>query len=444
MNQNELAARLTSIGDADDLTAFTDAFGDEYAEAAREIAEAALRGAGPTIYPWVLLVAGRFGDDHTVHLLGDWVVRATHPNERSEQLGSPDIAKLVAETFVAIDSIPAIAQIQHIRSHCGHHAFADAAARALRDLADARALRTWELEDQVVPTCGLEKKGSTAFKVGEREFTLHLNERLQPYLRDRETLESHTDLPDGADPQEVKRWALVRANIEDTVPYQARRIEQALVTQMRWRQKHWIEYLLHHPLMGYLAERVVWGAYSSTGGLRATFRVEEGGTFIGPDEDDVELDEEWLIGVVHPSQIGEEDLNLWGQQLSDYGVVTLCPQLDRPILKVPKDERKSHGATIGVSVPNHFALPWLVQRGWQTESADRWYSEISKEFRTVDTLVHFRASANDDPIEITDVGFRRFLGYPKTDFQLRDVDPVVYSEVLSELKRLQDDWESSK
>jgi hypothetical protein len=55
-------------------------------------------------------------------------------------------------------------------------------------------------------------------------------------------------------------------------------------------------------------------------------------------------------------------------------------------------------------------------------------------FRTADTKVTLRLKQNGENVVNIGANFERFLGHPRSPFMLRDVRPVVISEVISELQ----------
>ena len=111
--------------------------------------------------------------------------------------------------------------------------------------------------------------------------------------------------------------------------------------------------------------RLIWGIYGPEG-LEQTFRYMEDGTFNTEDEDEMELPENCVIGLVHPVELSEESRKTWEEQLADYEVVQPFQQLSRTIYTLlPEEENARTLDRFGGYILNGLSLSGKLQAmGW--------------------------------------------------------------------------------
>lgn len=336
-------------------------------------------------------------------------------------------------------------QIQRVGFESRQPGAIAAARNALLQVASDKGVQVWQVEDELVPTCSLEADDEALVDYGPRRFELRLDENLVPFLQGRDARTRHYD-PPGAEPDDdparvrhaEERWALVSEQLREAIPVQVHRLEESLIQQYRWDGPHWVTVVMNHPFLRHLVQRCVWGTYSSSGRkLLDTFRVARDRTLWGPDDEPYELDpESKTIGLVHPAELDTATRAAWGEILADYEVVTLFPQIDRPVYRYGPDHAKSTSLDLGIVLHDGDKLTHLHRRGWQ-DHRHSWRGELSKTFRSQNIRASVRVSHDDDEkATVEDVSFSRYLGYPQHDFMFRDVPPIVYSEVLYEFESL--------
>jgi hypothetical protein len=276
-----------------------------------------------------------------------------------------------------------------------------------------------------------------------RRFGFQLGVDLEPLLVDLETRDKFTDLPRphlGADPQLVetrqKEWHVLKNHVEDVVPVQVKRLEQALALQYRWAVSHWKQNVMGHPMMSHLVQRALWARYRDSGRFLESFRVTADGTLCDAHDEEFELVDEGFIGLLHPVDLDEPTAKLWGEHFADYEIVTLFPQIDRPLFAVPDEQKKETSYLKSIEVPTEHARATLFRRGWVFDDVG-WYGGIKKVYRFHDIVVTIRFEDDSGTFSHSGTSFRRFLGYPDHSFQLRDVARVVFSEVLYDLELLE-------
>lgn len=421
-----------------------DVFEGDVAEAERFAPKLVALVLGHEVSPpgWVLEVAARFGDGLTMHAIGDWAMQTTDAT----------LPEGAAQAAVGVlsrrgDAV-ALMQLQRIANEAQSSMLSALAARELESLAELRGLRVWELEDLSVPLCGLASDEVYPFDFGRQKFLLRLDAWLRPRLFDPVGRRFYAELPEGGDGDELarveaarKRFEMVRADVEDLLPVQARRLEVALAEQHRWRVEHWRANVLGHPVMRLLIQRLVWGTYSAAGRCVGTFRVGDDFSLTDQSDAPFALGEDVLVGVLHPLDVEQEVVRAWSALFSDYEIVGVCPQFDRPVYRPSAELRKEEHLPIELEVDSEWGLRYLVGHRWRKELG-RWagWEPIRRVFRTADVRAELNVTLQEGTLQLHGVSFSRFLGHPHSNFQLRDVPKVVYSETVREFEELRAAW----
>lgn len=421
-------------GDEDDARRF-----------APRIAEALLR-VEPTPPTWVLESAARYGDAQTAHALGDWGMSTTDASLPEPMAGA------AVQALARIGGPVALMQLQRLANDAQASMLASKAADCLQSLAEEHGLRVWELEDTSIPRCGLEDDRALPFSYGTRAFGLRLDPWLKPQIFDpstRRLLEVPPEASPGDDLEAVAaslaKFDHVRADVEDMLPVQTRRLEAALAEQFRWNAGRWRQNMLGHPVMRLLIQRLVWGTYSKAGRCSGTFRVSEEFELTDAADNPFELTDEVFVGVVHPLDVEAEVFAAWSQLFSDYEIITLCPQFDRVTFRPPEALRKEEHFPLELEVDVEWGLRFLLGRRWRKEHG-RWYGwePIRRVFRTADIRAQINSTFQEDTLQLHGVAFERFLAHPQTNFQLRDVPKVVFSETVREFEEMREAWRQSR
>jgi hypothetical protein len=397
---------------------------------------------------WAMHALGLLGGDATVMRLAP-LVRAW-PGESQHAR-----AVLGLECLRAIGTDTALMQINGIAEKLRYRALKAKAGQMLERVAAARGLSRAELEDRIVPDCGLDERGRRVFEFGPRRFSFALGADLKPLVRD-EAGKLRADLPkpgvrDDAALAEaaVAEWKLIRKQVRDVARIQAVRLEQAMVAGRRWEPDDFRRLLVGHPLMIHLVRAIVWGAWDGAA-LVATFRVTDEQDLAGAGDDPVTLDPAWRIGIVHPLMLEEATASDWGELLADYELIPPFPQLGRPIHTLEPGEAETTELTrfARLEIAAGTLVSTLERLGWtrgQAEDAGVFHEHV-KHFpgARVTAVVTYPgvpmgmvADWEDQRIEGCFVVPDRYVPYAYADHQdrlpLGAVDPIVVSEVLADL-----------
>jgi len=198
---------------------------------------------------------------------------------------------------------------------------------------------------------------------------------------------------------------------------------------------------------------LVWGAFRGDGKPALTFRVTEDRTLADEHDKPATLPRDAAIGLVHPMHLEPASLAAWGELLSDYEILPPFPQLGRPILRLTESER--HGHTLyrhaGVIIPAASLVGTLERLGWQRSAVGDggmydWHFKYFAELGFTAILEHegiiIGMLADSDPTPINACYFipgepdRNQWGSSGSHIPLEDVDPLIISEILSDLQTL--------
>jgi predicted DNA-binding WGR domain protein len=413
-----------------------------------------LSDAAPPKEKWAMLSLGYLGGDAIALKLAPMVRK--WPGESQHQR-----AVLGLQVLRLIGTDTALMQLNGIAQKVPFKGLKERARELMDEIAKARGLTKAQLEDRIVPDCGLDAQGKLSFDFGSRQFELLLSSDLKPMIRD-STGKKRPDLPapnssdDATKAEEaVAEWKILKKNLREILKIQTERLEQAMVTGRRWSAEEFDMLLVKHPLMTHFSRWVIWACYDAGGKITHTFRVNDDQTLADANDDTFHLPAAAQIGLVHALQLDEGTKNAWGQVLGDYEIIQPFPQLGRPVFGLQPDEKASKIITRGKGKKVAAASMYGVfeKNGWQRDMpADAGgYSAHSKQFpaANVTAFAHYEPGmyvgggmADMDDQEVTEVYFVPGMIAPDwwsghtNQIPLPKVDPIVLSEVLRDLETI--------
>ncbi len=255
----------------------------------------------------------------------------------------------------------------------------------------------------------------------------------------------------------LAEWKLMKKQIKEVATIQSRRLENAMITGRRWNQDDFQMLIVQHPLMTHLAQKLIWATFDPKGKMSATFRISEERDFANESDDTITLPAEHAVGIVHPLELADEQRAKWGEVLSDYEIVAPFAQLGREVYALEAAEAKKDALERFVNLK--IVAPTLVftleKLGWvRGEAMDGGcFTEHSKQFpaANVTVVIGYEGTVGMgyiDPSEELTLeptyfieGMRPPSCYGWADknrrkLKLGEVNPIVISEVLSDLQVL--------
>lgn len=200
-----------------------------------------------------------------------------------------------------------------------------------------------QLADRTVPTAGLEADGHMALQYGSRQFDVALDDALKVVLRnpDGKIVKALPEARQDDDPLAIKEakalFSACKKEVKAVTEQQGVRLYEAMCAGRAWPAAEWREYLHAHPIVGRLAQRLVWIAGAADGTLEQAFRPTEDGTLIDQHHDMLALAPDANVRLAHASLLAPDVVDAWLQHVLDYRLIPLFAQLTRmpPALPAP-------------------------------------------------------------------------------------------------------------
>ena len=328
-----------------------------------------LNAGAPSKEAWAFQALGLLGSDDTAHRLAprirEWPGEAAH-------------ARAVAglDVLAAIGSDVALMHLNGIAAKVKFKGLQEKAKEKIAAVADLRGFTSEQLADRLVPELGLDEDGRLPLDFGPRQFFVHFDEALKPFVKDSSGLRLK-DLPKPIKSDDTalaeaatERFKQIKKDAKAVAALQLLRLEMAMVAQRRWPVPEFQLFFLQHPLMRHLAARLVWGVYGADGGLTTAFRVAEDWSLADAEDGLFELPAGVQLGIAHPLELPAALTAAFGQVFADYEIQQPFKQLGRETFALPVAEAQSSelkryaDRTVATG-----SVMGLVNRGWERGQA---------------------------------------------------------------------------
>ncbi len=402
---------------------------------------------------WVMGTIGHIGDDDCVLKLTP-LVRAW-PGESQHAR-----AVFGLECLRGVGSNAALMQLSSISQKLKYKALKAKAAVFVGEIAKEKGMSCAQLEDRVIPDCGLDEQGRREFSFGARSFSFVLGGDLKPMVRGEDRkVRSNPPKPGAKDDEAIAKaslaeWKLMKKQIKDVAVLQSGRLEVAMVAGRRWSVEDYGSLLVRHPLMTHLVQKLIWGTFDKKGKRLSLFRITEERNFVDENDNAIPLTKVDTIGLLHPLEMTDAERATWGEVLSDYEIISPFPQMGRAVYKLKKDE--AQGVELerfhGLKLEAPAMIYTLEKLGWiRGEVLDGGgFSEHYKQFALADVTAVIYYDGNvamgyiepDEILKTVSICF--FAGMIKPSkygvqlekIMMGDVFQTVISEVVADLQSL--------
>ena len=323
------------------------------------------------------------------------------------------------------------------------------AAQQVEALAERRGWTVAELADRTIPAAGFDETGTLTLSYGDREFVARLMADLTIELQD-ETGKKLAALPeprkddDEALAKESKKtWSDAKKTIKTVLAQQTERLYEALCTQREWTFEDWNRYLLQHPIVRHLVQRLVW-AVVADGETPATFRPLDDGSLTDVDDNAVTVPDSARIRIAHEFTLPAELAERWQQHLSDYKVIPLFSLFGRGVYRLPAEKQSAEELKDfeGYVLPN-FTLRSRAQKlGYaRANHGESWFTDYQKAYRAlgITAVIEFSGSSfpeENKPVALLSLKFVRVDGDYEEGLSLDQVPGLLLSECYQDLRQL--------
>lgn len=323
------------------------------------------------------------------------------------------------------------------------------AAHQVEALAERRGWTVAELADRTIPAAGFDEAGTLVLSYGDRDFVARLMPDLTIQLQD-ETGKKLAALPDPrrdddeAQAKESKKtWSDAKKTIKTVLAQQTDRLYEALCTQREWSFEDWNRYLLQHPIVRHLVQRLVWAVVDG-GETRTTFRPLDDGSLTDVDDNAVTVPDAARIRIAHEFTVPAELAARWQQHLGDYQVIPLFSLFGRGVYRLPEVLQQAEALKDfeGYVLPN-FTLRSRVQKlGYaRANNGESWFSEYQKTFRAlgITSVIEFTGSSfpeENKPVALLSLKFERQQDGYTESLTLDQIPGLLLSECYQDLRLL--------
>ena len=175
----------------------------------------------------------------------------------------------------------------------------------------------------------------------------------------------------------VSAWKMFKKQIREVLKVQQRRLESAMVATRRWSVSEFATHVVSHPLMGLLAQGILWGGLDATNRLATTFRVTEDRTLALRDESPCSLDGLAGVVIVHPLHLADDERRAWQDAFTDHEILPAFPQLGRRTYRLQPGETQE---TVlrrfdGKAVEATMLMGVLDRMGWERGPTSSMYRD---------------------------------------------------------------------
>jgi hypothetical protein len=318
-------------------------------------------------------------------------------------------------------------------------------------IADQRGWTTDELADRTIPTAGLDERGILDLEIGSRLYQAKLDAEdvLTLYNPDGKVVKQLPQVSEGPDKESAaeakKALSNAKKELKQVHEFQAKRLYEALCIGRRWQLAEWRRFLLEHPIVGRLVQRLVWLGLDVQGGIVGSFRPLEDLSLTDYSDNAVDLASFTSVRLAHRSLFTGAQSEAWKQHLADYKIEPLFNQLDRPVLA------SAAGASIDDrtgTIIEAFKLRSAAQKlGYERAQAEDggWFTQYIKPFAGIgiNAVIEFTGSPlpeENRAVALLDTKFVRARKGQRSGYgaqiALNEVPPVLLSEVWNDLHQI--------
>ncbi|KAK2618537.1 DUF4132 domain-containing protein [Leptospira interrogans] len=400
---------------------------------------------------WAFTALGKLGGDRIALKLTPMI--KVWPGESQHQR-----AVLGLEILKTIGSDTALMQLNGIAQKVKFKGLKDMANTFMESIAKKKGLRKSELEDRVVPDCGLDEDGKREFNFGPRKFHFVFGPDMKPMIKDEDgKIKDDLPKPNSKDDSDlantsVEEWKLMKKQIREIGKIHIHRMEQAMVTGRRWKVEEWEMLIAKHPLMTHIAKTLLWWVYFPDQNQSINvFRLTEEKDYADIHDNSLNLQGGAYIGIVHPLLLSQEEKKSWGQLFSDYEIISPFSQISRPVYVLSAEDKNKQeipGFT-NQKVKAEQLVFGLEKMGWSRGSAGDGggIDEHSIQFLGDDVTAVIRYDGDDlsygniggQDLDLEEAYFVKGLREPsfsvgkETKLTLEEINPVAFSETLHSL-----------
>lgn len=274
---------------------------------------------------------------------------------------APKIGNACLWVFAHSKSIEAVSQLNRLLGRVKHASSRKQIEKSLNAAAEYHGLSRSDLEDMAVPTCGLTDVGIRQEQFGEFTAELRIfSSTSTQIVWIAETGKTQKTVPKRVKEEfsaELKTLKAADKLVKQTVSAQRERLEASYCANKQWTFDVWRERLIDHPLMGWIARRLVWTFGEGTSACSAIWQekglIDAAGEPIDMPSGDTK------VCLWHPIYDDEAAITAWRDWFVKHEMTQPFKQAHREVYLLTDAERNTN------SYSNRFAAHMLKQHQFQ-------------------------------------------------------------------------------
>jgi len=223
-----------------------------------------------------------------------------------------------------------------------------------------------ELEEIGVPAYGLTEVGKLNEQIGDFTAELLITSTNTTELRwQKADGKAQKTVPKGVKDNFTDELKDLKTNIKDIqkmLPAQRQRLDNLFLQQRQWDYDKWRDNYLNHPLVGYLARRLIWKLTTADQTTLAIWHEEH---MVDVHSQIVNIKPETRVALWHPIESEVEVIQAWRERLDEKQVIQPFKQAHREIYLLTDAERQTQ------IYSNRFAAHIIRQHQFNALAATR-------------------------------------------------------------------------
>ena len=270
----------------------------------------------------------------------------------------------------AMECNEAVSQLARLRAKVKYSVAQRLIEKCLNEAAERSGLTVDELEDFAVPSYSLDAEGKTELTIGDAKAIVSLSEDGHVAVTWRnaddkfvKSAPSHIKKAFG---QEVKSVSALAKELEQVYYAQRYRLESSFVNLRSMSPAHWRQFLIDHPLLGFLGRRLIWVFSNEQGWERSGLYSK--GQFSGPSGEAVDLTPATKVRLWHPLSTEASEVQQWREHIFASAIRQPFRQAFREFYQITDDERQTKmysNRFAGTLMRQHQFSSLCRARGWK-------------------------------------------------------------------------------
>lgn len=234
-----------------------------------------------------------------------------------------------------------------------------------------------ELEEIGVPAYGLTEVGKLTESLGDFTAVLKITGTTSTELgwikADGKSQKSVPKAVKENFAEELKELKTAAKDIQKMLPAQRQRLDNLFLQQREWTYSDWKQNYLDHPLVGYLARRLIW---SISNAEQQTLAIWHDNILVNVKGDALDINQDGTtVSLWHPIESELDEIKLWREWLENHEVIQPFKQAHREIYLLTDAERTTNVYSNRFAahiIKQHQFNALAVQRDWKYSLQGCW------------------------------------------------------------------------